>query len=128
MARIRLATIASDDTPPVGQVSVYAKTSKKLYLKDDTGNEYELLTSSSSVGAEYKVDYFDLTATEETSKEITLSDTPTQPSRTLVDVMNGGGALRYSLDFTVTGNVLSWAGGRFDGVLGDGDELRVVFY
>jgi len=128
MARIRLATIASDDTPPLGQVSVYSKTNKKLYLKDDTGAEYELLTSGSPVGSSYLVDYFELDSAQEAAKELTLSDTPTEPTRTIVDVMNGGGALRYGLDFTVTGDVLSWSGGRFDGILASGDELRVVFY
>lgn len=128
MARIRLATIASDDTPPLGQVSVYSKTNKKLYLKDDTGTEYELLTSASPIGSSYLVDYFELDSAQESAKEVTLSDTPTEPTRTVVDVMNGGGALRYGLDFTVSGNTLSWSGGRFDGVLASGDELRVIFY
>lgn len=127
MARIRLATIASDDTPPVGQVSIYSKTNKRLYLKDDTGSEYELLTSASTAAA-YQVDYIDITAVDEAAKQIALSATPSEPERTLVDIANGGGIMRYSLDFTVSGNILSWSGGRFDGILGDGDELRVVFY
>jgi hypothetical protein len=127
MARIRLATIASDDTPPAGQVSIYSKTNKKLYLKDDTGAEYELLTAGGISGA-YEIDYFDLTAAEELSKEVILNSIPSEPTKTVVDVLSGGGALRYTLDFTIAGNVLSWAGGRFDGILGDGDELRVVYY
>lgn len=127
MARIRLATIASDDTPPVGQVSIYSKTNKRLYLKDDTGSEYELLTSASTAAA-YQVDYIDINAIDEAAKQIALSAAPSEPERTLVDIANGGGIMRYSLDFTVSGNILSWSGGRFDGILGDGDELRVVFY
>jgi hypothetical protein len=109
-------------------VSVYSKTNKKLYLKDDTGAEYELLTSGSPVGPSYLVDYFELDSAQEAAKEVTLSDTPTEPTRTIVDVMNGGGALRYGLDFTVSGDTLSWASGRFDGILASGDELRVIFY
>lgn len=128
MARVRFATIASDGTPPVGQVSVYAKTNKKLYLKDDTGAEYELLTSGGGTGAEYQVQYVDISAGDEAAKQITLSATPTQPTRVLVDVANGGGPLRYGLDFVVSANILSWSGGRFDGILSEGDELRVVFY
>lgn len=47
MARIRLATIPTSDVPPIGQVSIYAKANLKLYLRDETGAEYELLTSAS---------------------------------------------------------------------------------
>ena len=65
MARIRFATIASDDTPPAGQVSVYAKSNKFLYLKNDTGAEFELLTNNTPGVGGYQVDYFVISASEE---------------------------------------------------------------
>jgi hypothetical protein len=128
MARIRLATIASDDTPPASQVSIYVKTNKRLYFKDDTGFESEVSTRSDYAGSTHLVEYFDLTAEHISAKELTLSEEPSFPERTLVDVANGGGMLRYGHDFTVSGNVLTWSGGRFDGIFEEGEELRVVYY
>jgi hypothetical protein len=128
MARILLATIPTLDTPNTNQVSIYAKTDKKLYYKDDFGNEYQLLYSGSATGAEYRVEYFELDLGNLSAKQIELAETPTQPERTVVDVFNGGGPMRYGIDFTVTGSTLSWSGGRFDGVFEEQDELRVIYY
>lgn len=41
-ATIRLQVGTPADTPPAGHVHIYAKANKKLYLKDDTGTEYEI--------------------------------------------------------------------------------------
>lgn len=128
MARIRLATIASDNTPPAGQVSVYSKIDKNLYLKNDSGVETQLLTNATRIGSTHLVEYFDLTQQHIIDKELTLEVEPEFPERTLVDAANGGGMLRYGLDFTVSGKVLTWSGGRFDGIFEAGDELRVVYY
>lgn len=128
MARIRLATTPTTDTPPVGQVSVYAKSDLKLYLKDETGAEYQLLTSGTPGVGGYFVDYYTLDAGEVTAKEIELSGSPTQPTRVLLDIADGGGSRTYLLDYTVSGNVLSWNGLRLDGLLEEGDELRVVWF
>lgn len=128
MARIRLATIPSSDTPPAGQVAIYAKSNLKLYYKDENGIEYELLTGSTPGVGGYAVDYVTISAAQATAKEVVLSGTPTHPSRTLLDITNGGGAQIYSLDFSVSTNVLTWAGTRLDGILGEGDEIRIIWF
>lgn len=73
------------------------------------------------------MEIIEISPAESIAKEVILADTPNFPLKTLVDV-DGGGAAFYTLDFTVTGNVLSWAGGRLDGLLGAGDKLRVVYF
>lgn len=128
MARIRLATVPTSDTPPIGQVSIYAKSDLKLYYKDENGIEYEILTGATPGVGGYDVDYFTLDAAQIAAKEVELSGTPTHPLRTLLDVTNGGGACIYSLDFSVTGNVLSWDGTRLDGILEEGDEIRIIWF
>lgn len=81
------------------------------------------------VGADpYQVEYFEITALQAAAKQIILSTTPTKPLKTLVDIASGGGMLRYTLDFTVASDVLSWSGGRYDGLIAEGDELRVVYF
>lgn len=38
--------ISAPSTPSSGYTAVYAKTDKRLYIKDDAGNEYVLLPAS----------------------------------------------------------------------------------
>jgi hypothetical protein len=127
MGRIRLGTIAVESSPPAGQVSFYAKTDENLYLKNPSGNEFQLIHSGVPGACGYFLEIIEISPAESIAKEVILADTPNFPLKTLVDV-DGGGAAFYTLDFTVTGNVLSWAGGRLDGLLGAGDKLRVVYF
>jgi hypothetical protein len=76
----------------------------------------------------YQVQYFTLTLADETNKSVTLSTTPTQPARTLLDVQDGGGSATFGTDFIVLGNSVSWSGGPFDGILAEGDIIRIVFF
>lgn len=128
MARILLATVPTLDTPNVGQVSIYSKADLNLYLKDETGAEYQLLTNATPGVGGYNVDYFVISASEELAKEVELSGTPTSPTKTLLDIAEGGGAQIYSVDFIVSGNTLSWNGTRLDGLLEEGDEIRVIWF
>lgn len=42
MAKIDLTNGAAPSTPASGKVSLYTKTDKKIYIKDDTGTETDL--------------------------------------------------------------------------------------
>lgn len=128
MARIRLATIATTETPPVGQLAIYAKTNLKLYYKDENGIEYELLTGSTPGIGGYNVDYYTLTPTDIAAKSIDLSGVPTQNTKVLLDIADGGGSRAYGLDYYVYGSTLTWESTRLDGLLEEGDELRVVWF
>lgn len=78
----------------------------------------------------FRVNYFDLTAEEVLAQSVVLPGVPTQPSRVLFDVLDGGGAGQYIKDFIVSGDTLSWgiSEGRFESVLIEGDTLRIVWY
>lgn len=80
------------------------------------------------VSGEYQVEYFTITLAEELSKSITLPLNPTTPYTVMVDIFNGGGPMRYASDFVVSGKTISWGGGRFDGILSENDEIRVIYY
>jgi len=125
MARIRLATIPTTDTPPAGEVSIYAKADRNLFLKDDLGVERLIFDSGSAPGG-YVVEYFTLDALQIAAKKILLADTPTEADHVIVDVY-GAGACFFSLDYTVSGNALEWDGLNLDGLLEVGDVVRVIY-
>lgn len=128
MARLRFATIASESAPPAGQVSVYAKTDNNLYMQTSAGNEYLIFNSGIPGVGGYNVEQFQIDLSELTAKEVILSSTPTHPTRTLLSVDGGAGLGFYGLDFTVSGNVLSWSGTSLDGLLELNDLIQVIYF
>lgn len=128
MARIRLATIPNEISPPAGQISIYAKADNNLYLKTPAGNEYLIYsTGNSSVGGGYQAEQVAISNAQATAKEITLNSTPSEPTRTLLFI-DGAAPAFYGLDYTVTGNILSWNGLRLDGLLAENDLIRIVYF
>ena len=71
---------------------------------------------------EYRI----LTGAEITAKQITLTNTPAEPSKVLVEWI-GVTSQIYGTDFVISGNVLSWNGLGLDGVLLAGDNLRIFY-
>lgn len=126
MAKIRITTVATETSPPVGQLAIFAKNDKNLYLKDSTGLERAVLNDASPGASGYTVQTVTLDALQAAAKEILLDDAPAFPSKTLLQI-DGAGASFYSVDFTVAGDVLSWAGLRLDGLLEAGDTLQVIY-
>lgn len=126
MARIRLGQVASETPPPSGQLSLYAKTDEGLYIQTPGGLEKLLIDSSSAAAFGYKVEYFTLDIGDILAKEVTLADAPAFPIKTLLTV-DGAPTSFYTLDFTVSGTVLTWSGTRLDGLLEPGDVLQVVY-
>lgn len=121
---IRLVSGAAAGTPPAGCVHIYSKADKKLYYKDDTGTEYELGTLQDFPATE--VEYITLDATAIANKQVTLAQTPLVPSDVTLDIISGPSQV-YSLDFTVTGNVLSWLGKPPQAFLAVGDSCRITY-
>ena len=76
--------------------------------------------------------YVVITLTDEAAKSVDLGSPPSNPSSVVVDIFSGSGGpmlpMRYNQDFTISGSTLSWAGGRYDGVLGKDDGLRIIYY
>lgn len=77
--------------------------------------------------SDYAVNEFTLSSGNISSKSVTLTTAPTNPSLTLLNVI-GGPIQQYGTDFTVSGNVLSWSSLFLDGILISGDNLIVQFY
>lgn len=65
-----------------------------------------------------------LTPTDITNKQITLSSTPVNASKTRLSIV-GGVDQKYGSDFTVTGNTLSWNGLGLETILETGDTLII---
>jgi hypothetical protein len=78
-----------------------------------------------SSGGASTVELFTLTGTDITNGYVTLSTTPVTPNATILLVASGPNQF-YGVDFTVSGNQLSWTGLALNGILASGDQLTVI--
>jgi hypothetical protein len=83
-------------------------------------------SSVASIENAYFVEVRILTAGEATAKEITLGGIPPVVEKVTLDLV-GGTSQQYGLDFTVSGQVLSWDGLALETVLTEGDKLRIIY-
>lgn len=74
----------------------------------------------------YTVEYFTLTSAQATSGSVTLSYTPTSPEVVTLDVISGSAQV-YGEDYSVTGNLLSWAANPLYDIMAEGDKIRVTY-
>ena len=121
---IRLVSGPAAGTPPAGCIHIYSKGDKKLYYKDDTGTEY-LLGTTQDINAS-EVEYVTLNATQITNAQITLANMPIDTTKVTLDIISGSAQI-YSVDYTVTGNVLSWSGKPPEAILEVGDSCRITY-
>lgn len=121
---IRLVSGPAAGTPPAGCIHIYSKGDKKLYYKDDTGAEYLLGTTENIHASE--VEYITLDATQISNAEITLTNTPVDPTKVTLDIISGSAQI-YSVDFEVIGNVLTWSGKPLQAILEVGDSCRITY-
>jgi hypothetical protein len=82
--------------------------------------------ASSFTAPPTKVDKFTLNGTDISNGFVVLSLTPSVAGNTILSIENAGGMF-YGIDFTVTGNHLSWTGLALDGILSSGDKLTVTY-
>lgn len=127
MARIRLGQVASESPPPAGQLSIYSKTDDQLYFQNSAGLEFLIANSGSPGFGGYQTEQHLIDMTQLFDKEIILSSAPVYPERTLL-LIDGAGSTFYGVDFTVTGNVLSWESLRLDGLLGLDDRVQIIYF
>jgi len=64
---------------------------------------------------------------ESITKSFTLPFIPADPTDVIMDVV-GGIDGTYGVDFIITGDTFSWSGLGFDGLLGSGDVVRLVYF
>lgn len=81
---------------------------------------------NASLGRE-KIEYFTLSSGDIAAKQITLSNFPGTPALVSLDQIEGS-AQQFGIDFTVSGNILSWNGLALQGTLVAGDKLRVHYW
>lgn len=69
---------------------------------------------------------FTIGATELSDKFVTLAHNPANPTTVLCDIIGNTGQI-YGVDFSVSGNQLSWDTLGMDGILFSGSKLRVFY-
>lgn len=74
-----------------------------------------------------RVEYRTITAGEEAAKALTLAHSVTEPSEFLFDIKNGGGSQFPDVDFRLEENSVAWGGLSLDGVLAEGDQVRLIY-
>ena len=62
------------------------------------------------------------------NKQFLLPTTPFRPSAVLVDVLYGGGAMAYGIDYNIDVNIFIWENYDLDGLLEIGDKIRFYYY
>lgn len=83
-------------------------------------------SSVASIENAYFVEVRILTAGEATAKQLTLLSIPPAVDKVTLDLV-GGTSQQYGLDFTISGDVLSWDGLALETVLTEGDKLRIIY-
>jgi hypothetical protein len=85
------------------------------------------LTIASGGGSTTRiVELFTLNSGQEAAKQIVLGATPIIANFTVLEIASAPSQF-YGLDFTVSGNILSWSGLGLDGILAAGDNLTVTY-
>lgn len=77
-------------------------------------------------GQDFFVEERVLNLSEATNQEITLEKSPKDPVLVLLDLPHGT-TQRYDFDYSVSGQVLTWAGFALETLLEEGDILRIVY-
>lgn len=83
------------------------------------------ITLSDAADAE-KVEYRTISIGEITAKELTLSLAPHAGGKLKVDVVEGS-TQYFATDYTIVGDKLQWTGLGLDGLIAQGDILRIVY-
>lgn len=107
-----------------GQLAVALDTGILYYWNANLGT-WNVITGTSAAVSYFPEPVKELTVVDISNKQIALSKTPTTANKTRVIVI-GGINQEYDVDFTVSGNILSWNGLGLDGVLEAGDKIIVT--
>lgn len=93
----------------------------------DTATQY-IWTGSvwQAVSGDIKTQKFTLSGADITNKFVTLAESPLTPALTRLIVI-GGIEQQYGLDFSVSGNQLTWATLALDGFLETGDNIIAIY-
>ena len=79
-----------------------------------------------SIDSNFFVETIVISAAQAAAQAVVLTNTPGDVNKTILDIVSGT-SQRFGVDFTVAGNVLSWAGFSLETVLAEGDVIRVTY-
>ena len=71
-------------------------------------------------------DHFILSSLDISNKYVTLSRTPVLGSLVALNIVKGSSQV-YGLDYSVSGNILTWDGYVLDGSFSAGNEIRAIY-
>jgi len=72
-------------------------------------------------------EYRTISPGEAVAEQLTLNFTPTDPTKVVL-IPLGGTAQELGIDFSVSGNILSWVGLGLSGFLASGDKIVVLYW
>lgn len=75
----------------------------------------------------YNVNKFTLSGSDISAMQVTLTGIPTQPALSILQPLYGV-VQEYSVDYTISSNILSWSGLGLQSYLVSGDKLIIQFY
>jgi len=91
------------------------------------GGNVITVTNTAASGATPQLEYRTLSSGEAAAKQLTLANVPSNSAMVIMDVIDGG-PQQYSVDYSVTVDVVSWSGLGLDGILSTGDVLRLLYF
>jgi hypothetical protein len=109
-----MPTVTMTDAPQLGQKL------EIFYLTQGTPSIVQVMTDQI-------VETRTISAGEITAKGLTLTATPVDPTKVIVDIRSAPGQM-YGIDYAVSGTTLSWNGYALDGVVTAGVIMRIVYY
>lgn len=74
----------------------------------------------------WQTEFRTISPTESSTKIIVLAFTPATPGQVMVDII-GGTAQEFNVDYTIVANEFRWNGYVLDGLLAQGDRLRIGY-
>ena len=74
-----------------------------------------------------RVEYRVITSNEETSKQMQLGFEIQDPDSFMLDIRGSSGAQFLDIDFALDGNIVTWDGLALDGLVTEGDRVRLVY-
>ena len=127
-------TLITTSTPALG-ITNGAGPTTDLELANATDSVAGLMSAADKTKLDglspgsvtYNVNKFTLTGGDISAMQVTLTGTPTQPALSILQPLYGV-VQEYSVDYTISSNILSWSGLGLQSYLTSGDKLIIQFF
>lgn len=118
------AQVYSEDFTVTGNTLSWDGKSPESFL--EIGDVCRIVYVYEVTDVKLQVEYITFDNTMITNKQIQLQSIPADPADITWTIISGSEQV-YLIDFTISGNILSWEGKPLDGVLAVGDSCRIVY-